>query len=97
MKRKITKQIVDFFAPPLMKYYLRPSKEIGIHMTGTGTESSCETGSKSYKKNGRLQRGRVIGESFRGKQKMFWKEVNQVRKGEQARDKTVKDVNGQIV
>ena len=28
---------------------------------------------------------------------MFWKEVKQVRKGEQARDEMVKDVNGQIL
>ena len=29
--------------------------------------------------------------------KMFWKEVKLVRKGEQARDELVKDVNGQIL
>ena len=28
---------------------------------------------------------------------MFWKDVKQVRKGEQARDEMVNDVNGQIV
>ena len=28
---------------------------------------------------------------------MFWKEVKQVRKGGQTRDKMVKDVNGQIL
>ena len=28
---------------------------------------------------------------------MFWKEAKQVRKGEQARDEMVKDVNGQIL
>ena len=28
---------------------------------------------------------------------MFWKEVNRVRKAEQARDEMVKDVNGQIL
>ena len=28
---------------------------------------------------------------------MFWKEVKRVRKSEQARDKMVKDVNGQIL
>ena len=29
--------------------------------------------------------------------KMFWKEVKRVRKGEQAREEMVKDVNGQIL
>ena len=28
---------------------------------------------------------------------MFWKEVKRVRKGEQAREEMVKDVNGQIL
>ena len=28
---------------------------------------------------------------------MFWKEVKPVRKGEQAREEMVKDVNGQIL
>ena len=28
---------------------------------------------------------------------MFWKDVQRVRKGEQARDKMVKDVNSQIL
>ena len=28
---------------------------------------------------------------------MFWKEVKRVRKGEQARDEMIKDVNGQIL
>ena len=32
-----------------------------------------------------------------GNQKMFWKQVKRVRKGEQARDEMVNDVNGQIV
>ena len=33
-----------------------------------------------------------------GNKNMFWKEVNRVRKGEQARDdEMVKDVNGQIL
>ena len=31
---------------------------------------------------------------FEGIRKMFWKEVKRVRKGEQARDGMVKDVNG---
>ena len=29
--------------------------------------------------------------------KMFWKEVKRVRKGEQAREEMVKDVNGQTL
>ena len=32
-----------------------------------------------------------------GNKKMFWKEVNTVRKGEQARDEMVRDVHGQIL
>ena len=34
---------------------------------------------------------------FESNKKMFWKEVKRVRKGEQARDEMVKDVNGQIL
>ena len=34
---------------------------------------------------------------FEGNKKMFWKEVKCVRKGEQARDKLVKDVNGEML
>ena len=34
---------------------------------------------------------------FEGNKKMFWKEVQRVRKGEQAREEMVKDVNGQIL
>ena len=34
---------------------------------------------------------------FEGNKKMFWKEVTQVRKGKQAREEMVKDVNGQIL
>ena len=40
--------------------------------------------------------GRAIGDDFEGN-KVFWKEVKRVRKGEQARDEMVKDVNGQIL
>ena len=38
-----------------------------------------------------------MGNDFEGNKKMFWKEVNRVRKGEQAREEMVKDVNGQIL
>ena len=34
---------------------------------------------------------------FEGNKNMFWKEVKQVRKCEQARDEMIKDVNGQIL
>ena len=34
---------------------------------------------------------------LRETKKMFWKEVKLVRKGEQAREEIVKDVNGQIL
>ena len=38
-----------------------------------------------------------MGNDFEGNKKMFWKEVKRVRKGEQAREVMVKDVNGQIL
>ena len=38
-----------------------------------------------------------LGNDFEGNKKMFWKEVKRVRKGEQAREEMVKDVNGQIL
>ena len=37
------------------------------------------------------------GMILRETKKMFWKEVKLVRKGEQAREEIVKDVNGQIL
>ena len=41
--------------------------------------------------------GERLGNNFKGKKNIFWKEVKQLRKGEQARDEMVKDVNGQIL
>ena len=41
--------------------------------------------------------GERLGNDFEGHKKMFWKEVNRVRKGEQAREEMVKDVNSQIL
>ena len=41
--------------------------------------------------------GERFGNDFEGNKKMFWKEVKRVRKGEQAREEMVKDVNGQIL
>ena len=38
-----------------------------------------------------------MGNDFEGNEKLFWKEVKRVRKGEQARDEILKDVNGQIL
>ena len=38
-----------------------------------------------------------LGNDFEGNKKMFWKEVKRVRKGEQAREEMVKDVNAQIL
>ena len=38
-----------------------------------------------------------MGNDFEGNKKMFSKEVKRVRKGEQAREEMVKDVNGQIL
>ena len=38
-----------------------------------------------------------LGNDFEGKKKKSWKKVKQVRKGKQARDEMVKDVNGQIL
>ena len=41
--------------------------------------------------------GERLRNDFEGNKKMFCKEVKQVRKGEQAREEMVKDVNGQIL
>ena len=41
--------------------------------------------------------GERLADDFEGNKKMFWKEVKGVKKGEQAREETVKNVNGQIV
>ena len=41
--------------------------------------------------------GERLGNDFEGNKNMFWKEVKRVRKGEQAREEMVKDVNGQIL
>ena len=70
-------------------------EEIGLPVTDAGTESGCETGSPSYRKNTDWQWGERLRNDFECK--MFWKEVKRVRKGEQARDEMVKDVNGQIL
>ena len=43
------------------------------------------------------RRGERLGNDSEGNKKMFWKEVKRVRKGEQAREEMVKDVNGQIL
>ena len=42
------------------------------------------------------QWGERLGNNFEGNKKTFWKEVKQVRKGEQAREMMVKVVKGQI-
>ena len=41
--------------------------------------------------------GERFWNDFEGNRKMFWKGVKRVRKGEQAREEMVKDVNGQIL
>ena len=41
--------------------------------------------------------GERLWNDFERNKKMFWKEVNRLRKGEQTRDEMVKDVNGQIL
>ena len=38
-----------------------------------------------------------MGNDFEGNKNMFFKDVKRMRKGEQARDERVKDVNGQIL
>ena len=38
-----------------------------------------------------------MGNDFEGNRKIFWKEVKQMRKREQARDEMARDVNGQIL
>ena len=51
-------------------------------------------GSKSCQKNDDWRWGERLGNDFESSIKMFWKEVKRVRKGEQARNEMVKDVNG---
>ena len=41
--------------------------------------------------------GERLGNVFEGNKKMVWKEVKRVRRGEQARNEMVKDVNDQIL
>ena len=41
--------------------------------------------------------GERLGNDFEGSKKMFWKEVKQMRKGEQVREERVKDGNSQIL
>ena len=41
--------------------------------------------------------GRVVRNDFEGNKMMFWTKAKQVRKGEQATDEMVKDVNGHIL
>ena len=43
------------------------------------------------------RRGERLGNDFEGNKKIFWKEVKRVKKGEQAMEEMVKDVNGQIL
>ena len=38
-----------------------------------------------------------MGNDFEGNKKVLWKEIKRARKGEQARNEMVKDVNGQIL
>ena len=52
---------------------------------------------KVAKGNGGVAMGRAIGNHFEGNKMMFLKEVKRVRKGEQANDEMVKDVNSQIL
>ena len=40
--------------------------------------------------------GERLGNDFESNKKMFWKDLERVRKGEPARDEMVKDANGQI-
>ena len=73
-------------------------EEIGLPMTDTGHREWLRV--QVEKKNG----GLALGEDqyrwrndFEGNEKMFWKEVKRVRKGEQAKDEMEKDVNGQLL
>ena len=60
------------------------------------TESCCETGIKVVRRMGDWRWGERFGNDLEGNKKMVWKEVKGVRKGDQARDEIIKDVNGQI-
>ena len=41
--------------------------------------------------------GKRLGNDFEGNKKMFWKEVQRVKKGEQSRDEVENYINGQIL
>ena len=72
-------------------------EEIELPMTDTGYREWCETGSQVAKIMADRRWGERLGNDFEGNKKIFWKEVKRVRKGKQARDKMVKDVNGQLL
>ena len=63
-------------------------------ITDTGDKKVVEKRSvKVAKRMADWRWGERFGNDFEGNKKMFWKEVTRVRKGEQARDEMIKDVN----
>ena len=52
---------------------------------------------KVAKRMADLRWGERLENNFEGNKKMYWKEVKRVKKGEQARDEMVKNVNGQVL
>ena len=73
------------------------ASEIGFPMADTGTEVAVKLAVQVAKRMADRRGGERLGNVFEGNKKMFRKEVKRVRKGEQARDEMVKDVNGQIL
>ena len=72
-------------------------EEIGLPKTDTGHRVVVKRAVQVAKRMGDWRWGLRFRNDFEGNKKMFWKEVKRVRKGEQAREEMVKDVNGQIL
>ena len=68
--------------------------EIGLPMTDTEHRVVLKQAVHAAKRMADRRWGERLGNDFEGNKKMFWKEVKRVRKGEQAREEMVKDVNG---
>ena len=66
-------------------------------MTGTEHREVVKRAVKVAKRMADWRWGERLGNTFEGNKKIFWKELKRVKKGEQARDEMVKDVNGQIL
>ena len=71
-------------------------EEIGLPTTDAGQRVVVKRAVKVAKRIADWRLGERLGNDFEGNKNIFWKDEKRVRKGEQARDEMVKDVNGQI-